>query len=104
MDRASLWLRPLIWSRLANHLSGGHHDLAVRAALPSRRKPDGEMRVIIASRVLGIHALSANPSGWALVGIVNYKRLQGDIAASPIVRDTGSANQFFGSVALAYRF
>lgn len=65
--------------------------------------PDGGL-ASLGTSLQGVHALSTNASGWALVGIVNYKRLQGDIAASPIVRDTGSANQFFGSVALAYRF
>jgi outer membrane protein len=39
-----------------------------------------------------------------LFGIASYKRLQGDVAVSPIVRDTGSPNQVFASIGLGYTF
>ncbi len=44
------------------------------------------------------------PSPWALFGVASYKRLQNDIATSPIVRNTRSPNQFFSSIGLGYSF
>jgi len=42
--------------------------------------------------------------GWKLVGGATYSRLIGDAAASPVVRDVGSANQWLGAVGIAYTF
>lgn len=58
----------------------------------------------IGGNVLATYSLSGRRTGWSLFGIASYKRLQGDVAASPIVRDTGSPNQLFGSVGLGYTF
>lgn len=58
----------------------------------------------IGGNVLATYSLSGRRSGWSLFGIASYKRLQGDVAASPIVRDTGSPNQVFASVGLGYTF
>lgn len=58
----------------------------------------------IGGNVLATYSLSGRRTGWALFGIASYKRLQGDVAASPIVRDTGSPNQFFASIGLGYNF
>lgn len=41
---------------------------------------------------------------WSLHGYGRYDRLVGDAAASPIVRDHGSRNQFSGGLALSYTF
>lgn len=65
--------------------------------------PDGGLASIGGS-VLATHSLSGRRTGWALFGVASYKRLQGDIAASPIVRDTGSPNQLFASVGVGYTF
>ncbi len=65
--------------------------------------PDGGLESI-GTNVLAAYSLSGKRTGWALFGIASYSRLQGDFAASPIVRDVGSANQFFGSAGLAYTF
>ena len=45
-----------------------------------------------------------NRTGWALFGLGGYKRLLGQYADSPIVRDAGSADQFLGVVGVAYSF
>jgi outer membrane protein len=58
----------------------------------------------IGANVLATYSLSGKRTGWALFGIASYKRLQGDIAASPIVTETGSPNQFFASVGVGYTF
>jgi outer membrane scaffolding protein for murein synthesis (MipA/OmpV family) len=42
--------------------------------------------------------------GWALFGLAGYKRLLGQYARSPIVRDAGSADQFLGIAGIAYAF
>lgn len=65
--------------------------------------PDGGL-ASIGGNILATHSLSGGRTGWSLFGIASYKRLQGDIEASPIVRETGSANQFFGSIGIAYTF
>lgn len=65
--------------------------------------PDGGL-ASVGGNVLAIYSLSGGRTGWALFGIASYKRLQGDIAASPIVQDTGSPNQFFASLGVGYSF
>ena len=42
--------------------------------------------------------------GLSLVGGVSYTRLKNDFARSPIVTVSGSANQFFAALGLAYTF
>lgn len=65
--------------------------------------PDGGL-ASIGGNVLATYSLSGRRTGWSLFGIASYKRLQGDVAASPIVRDTGSPNQVFASIGLGYTF
>lgn len=64
----------------------------------------GEGLASLGGSILATYSLSGRRTGWSLFGIASYKRLQGDIAASPIVRDTGSPNQVFGSLGLGYTF
>ena len=45
-----------------------------------------------------------NRKGWALFGLAGYKRLLGQYARSPIVRDAGSADQSLGIAGIAYAF
>ncbi|MEY4869859.1 MAG: hypothetical protein RIS11_1053, partial [Pseudomonadota bacterium] len=45
-----------------------------------------------------------NRKGWALFGLAGYKRLLGQYARSPIVRDAGSADQFLGIAGIAFAF
>ncbi len=40
---------------------------------------------------------------WSLYGIANYTRLLGDAADSPVVRERGSENQFFGGLGISYK-
>ncbi|NIA71757.1 MipA/OmpV family protein [Pelagibius litoralis] len=41
---------------------------------------------------------------WGVLGRVEYTRLLGDAADSPIVDDEGSPDQLFGGLAISYRF
>lgn len=41
---------------------------------------------------------------WNLQMLGGYKRLTGDFADSPLVKDGGSANQFSAAIAVGYRF
>jgi outer membrane scaffolding protein for murein synthesis (MipA/OmpV family) len=75
---------------------------AAASGLPAS-DPDGGL-YSLGANVLAVHSLSGKRQGWALFGIASYKRLQGDIAVSPIVRLTGSADQFFASFGLGYTF
>lgn len=65
--------------------------------------PDGGLASIGGTMVLS-HSLGRGRSGWGLFGIAGYTRLLGAAAASPIVRDTGSPNQLFSALGLAYTF
>lgn len=58
----------------------------------------------LGANVLAVQSLTGSRKGWALFAVASYKRLQGDIADSPIVRLTGSPNQVFASVGLGYTF
>lgn len=69
----------------------------------STYNPDGGF-ASIGGNVLATYSLSGKRTGWSLFGIASYKRLQGEVAASPIVRDTGSPNQVFASIGLGYTF
>lgn len=41
---------------------------------------------------------------WGLYGYLSYERLTGDAARSPITKQLGSKNQFYGGLALSYTF
>lgn len=58
----------------------------------------------LGSSVFATRSLSGKRTGWALFGILSYRRLQGDLSRSSIVRQTGSSNQVFASAGLAYTF
>ncbi len=59
----------------------------------------------IGTTLLLTHDLGGdNRKGWALFGLGGYKRLLGQYADSPIVRDAGDADQFLGVVGIAYSF
>lgn len=42
--------------------------------------------------------------GWALFGLAGYKRLLGQYARSPIVREAGNPDQFLGVAGIAFAF
>ncbi|WP_198370378.1 MipA/OmpV family protein [Roseomonas rosulenta] len=42
--------------------------------------------------------------GWGITGVVNYRRLLGDAADSPIVSGEGNANQLSFGLGISYRF
>jgi outer membrane scaffolding protein for murein synthesis (MipA/OmpV family) len=42
--------------------------------------------------------------GIAIATLINYERLVGDAAASPLVKTRGSANQLIAAVGLGYTF
>lgn len=59
----------------------------------------------ITTSLLYTHDLGGKPrEGWGLFGLANYKALQGQFARSPIVRDAGSASQFFAVAGISYSF
>lgn len=55
--------------------------------------------------VLGGYSLTGDlRRGWSLYAIGAYTRLQGDFARSPLTSEAGSANQWLGSLGIAYTF
>lgn len=65
--------------------------------------PDGGL-ASIGGNALVTYSLSGERTGWSVFGIASYKRLLGDIADSPIVRDTGSPRQLFAAFGVGYTF
>lgn len=66
---------------------------------------DGGIRDIGASLLLAIDLDGdVRNGGWGIFGLGSYSRLVGDSADSPIVTQTGSPNQFFGSIGIGYSF
>ena len=63
--------------------------------MPGRRGPE--------AGVTGAVTYQWNES-WSTTGYVNYKRLVGDVADSPIVTRIGSANQFTFGAKVSYSF
>lgn len=59
----------------------------------------------VGSTLLLAHDLGGDSrKGWALFGLAGYKRLLGQYARSPIVRDAGDADQFLAVAGIAYNF
>lgn len=51
------------------------------------------------------HALTGDLlHGLGIYAIGNYTRMEGDFAASPVVRIAGSPNQWFGAIGIGYTF
>jgi MipA family protein len=66
---------------------------------------DGAGFKSIGTTLLLTHDLSGdNRKGWALFGLGGYKRLLGQYARSPIVREAGDADQFLAVAGIAYSF
>lgn len=53
---------------------------------------------------LGGMALYSFNRQWGMVGIAQYTRWMGDASDSPIIKQEGSENQFFGALGVTYRF
>lgn len=64
--------------------------------------PDGGMKSWQAGLVLGQSLSGDLRKGWGLFGMANHKRLVGDFKRSPIVRDRGSAGQWFVAAGVGY--
>lgn len=95
----------------ADYVGGGYgqtyFDVAANAApgALSAYATDGAGFKSIGTTLLLTHDLGGdNRKGWALFGLGGYKRLLGQYADSPIVKDAGSADQFLGVVGIAYSF
>ncbi|MBB5684665.1 MipA/OmpV family protein [Sphingobium boeckii] len=59
----------------------------------------------ISTTVLANYALSGDlRTGWSVFATGSYSKMLGEFKRSPIVRDAGSANQWFGALGVAYTF
>ena len=72
---------------------------AIASGLPAYR-PDGGVYALAAASGL---SYQFSPQ-WGAFGYARYKRLIGDAADSPIVRNLGSRNQLSGGIGLSYTF
>lgn len=53
---------------------------------------------------LGLTAIYSWNKRWGLMGLLKFKRLQDNVADSPLVKTVGSENQISGGLGLTYRF
>ena len=59
----------------------------------------------IGTTLLVVRDLGGDPhKGWSLFALTGYKRLLGQYARSPVVRNAGSADQFLAVAGVAYSF
>ncbi len=81
-----------------------YFDVAPGGPLPAYTTRGAGLKSVGTS-LLYTHDLGGNPrKGWGLFALANYKRLVGQFADSPIVRDAGSASQAFAVAGVAYSF
>ena len=81
-----------------------YFDVAPGGSLPAYATRGGGLKSI-SSSLLYTHDLGGDPrKGWALFALGSYKRLLGQFADSPVVRDAGSAGQAFAVAGVAYGF
>jgi MipA family protein len=81
-----------------------YFDVAPGGPLPAYATRGAGLKSV-GSSVLYTHDLGGDPrKGLGLFALGNYKRLLGQFADSPIVRDAGSASQVFGVAGIAYSF
>lgn len=73
-------------------------------ALPAYATRGGGFKSV-GSTLLLTHDLGGEPrKGWGLFALGGYKRLLGQYARSPIVREAGDADQFLAVAGIAYGF
>jgi outer membrane scaffolding protein for murein synthesis (MipA/OmpV family) len=95
----------------ADYVGGGYGRayfdvpaIAPPGALPAY-STDGAGFKSIGTTLLLTHDLSGDKrKGWALFGLGGFKRLLGQYARSPIVREVGDADQFLAVAGVAYSF
>lgn len=99
------------WGISADYVGKGYgrtyFDVAAVAApgaLPAYQTSGAGFKSI-GTTLLLTHDLGGDDrKGWALFGLGGYKRLLGQYARSPIVREAGDADQFLGVIGVAYSF
>ena len=95
----------------AEHVGGGfantYFSVTPAGALASGLAPydaDGGWKNVRGT-LLGTFSLSGDlRKGAAIFVVGSYSKLLGDFKRSPIVRDAGTSNQWFGAIGLSYTF
>lgn len=70
------------------------------STLPNYNAGGGEFKDV-GARMITTYSFNSN---WSVVGNINYKRLVGDAADSPLVDDVGSKNQYILGAMCVYTF
>lgn len=66
--------------------------------------PDGGAKSYTIGLLVGQSLEETILEGWSLIGTVNYKRMIGDAADSPLVADFGTPTQWFLAAGIGYTF
>jgi MipA family protein len=78
--------------------------IAVPGALPAYATSGAGFKSVGTTLLLTHDLGGDNRKGWGLFALTGYKRLLGQYADSPIVRDAGDADQFLAVAGVAYSF
>lgn len=92
---------------VGNKYADYYFSVSPAEALVSGLQPfdaDGGMKDWSVGLLLGQSLSGDLRRGWGLFGLANYSRLVGDFKRSPLVRDRGSANQWFAGAGVGYTF
>jgi outer membrane scaffolding protein for murein synthesis (MipA/OmpV family) len=77
-------------------------DVAATGGVLPLYTPNGGLKNVWASLLVNQSITGDLLGGFSIFGLVQYSRLVGDFSRSPIVAERGSANQWLGSLGVAY--
>ncbi len=93
----------VVGGRYARYYFGVGPNASMATGLPIYRLSGGLKS--ITTGLAGVVSLRGDlRKGFAVGVLLNYERLLGDFAASPLLKTRGNANQFTGTVGVAYTF
>ncbi len=92
-----------VGGRFARYYFGVGPISSAASGLPQYR-PSGGLKSVTAGLMGAVSLHGDIGHGLAIGGLVNYERLVGDFARSPLVATRGSANQLIAAVGLGYTF
>jgi outer membrane scaffolding protein for murein synthesis (MipA/OmpV family) len=92
-----------VGGRYARYYFGVGNYSSTVSGLPVFR-PSGGLKSVTAGLVV-VHSLGSDlRKGFVVGALVNYERLVGDFANSPLVAKRGNPNQMFGALGMGYSF
>ena len=92
----------IVGDKFANYYYGVTPSGSVASGLRPYQAEGGLMSV--STSLFAGYTFRDDFKGWSLFAIGSYTRLRGSVADSPLVRDVGDRNQWFGARGIGYVF